>query len=117
MKLAKLICIGGNKLTNQEETNWITLVDEEGHEHRFDLLNIVEVESAKYAVMIPEFQEPESDQEEAVIFRIETDEEGEEVLVDIEDDDEFAKVCEALDELELDDDEEEDNTLPEQDNQ
>ena len=102
-------------MTNQEETNWITLVDEEGHEHRFDLLNIVEVESAKYAVMIPEFQEPESDQEEAVIFRIETDEEGEEVLVDIEDDDEFAKVCEALDELELDD--EEDNTVPEQDNQ
>ena len=87
-----------------QETNWITLVDEDGHEHRFNLLNIVEVESSRYAVMIPELQEAEDDQEEAVIFRIETDAKGEEVLVDIEDDDEFARVCEALDELEMDED-------------
>jgi Protein of unknown function (DUF1292). len=96
-----------------QETNWITLVDEEGHEHRFNLLNIVEIDNAKYAVMIPEIQESEAEQDEAVIFRIDTDEEGEEVLVDIEDDDEFAKVCEALDELE----EEENNPEPEHDSQ
>jgi len=105
----------------EQETSWITLVDEEGHEHRFNLLNIVEVDSAKYAVMIPEVQEMEDDQDEAVIFRIETDEEGEEVLVDIEDDDEFAKVCEAFDELESEEDddeeEEENNSLPKHDNQ
>jgi uncharacterized protein YrzB (UPF0473 family) len=98
-----------------QETNWITLVDEEGHEHRFNLLNIVEIDNSKYAVMIPEVQESEADQEEAVIFRIDTDEEGEEVLVDIEDDDEFAKVCEALDEMELE--QEDDNNQPEHDNQ
>lgn len=90
-----------------QETNVITLVDEEGHEHRFTLLNVIEVESAKYAVMIPEHQEAANEEEEeAVIFRIETDAEGEEVLVDIEDDDEFAKVCEALDELDEEDDDE-----------
>ncbi|MGE5582804.1 MAG: DUF1292 domain-containing protein [Bacillota bacterium] len=88
---------------SNQEINWITLVDEEGHEHRFNLLNIVEVENARYAVMIPELQETE-EEEEAVIFRIEADAEGEEVLVDIEDDDEFARVCEALDELELEED-------------
>jgi putative holliday junction resolvase len=93
----------------EQEINWITLVDEEGHEHRFNLLNIVEMESAKYAVMVPEVQE--SDEEEAVIFRIETDDKGEEVLVDIEDDDEFAKVCEVLDEMvEDEDDSPEDDT-------
>jgi putative holliday junction resolvase len=98
-----------------QETNWITLVDEEGHEHRFNLLNIVEVDKAKYAVMIPEIQESEEEQEEAVIFRIETDDEGEEVLVDIEDDDEFAKVCEVLDEMDLDEAEEDDHDHGEQD--
>ncbi len=82
----------------EQEINWITLVDEEGHEHRFNLLNIVEVEDAKYAVMVPEVQDSVDD-EEAVIFRIETDDKGEEVLVDIEDDDEFARVCEVLDEM------------------
>jgi putative Holliday junction resolvase len=88
----------GGAIVSDQETNWITLVDEEGQEHRFNLLNIVEVEDAKYAVMVPETQENE-EEEEAVIFKIETDEKGEEVLVDIEDDDEFAKVCEALEEM------------------
>ncbi len=101
----------------EQETNWITLVDEEGHEHRFNLLNIVEVDEAKYAVMVPEEQESEEEQEEAVIFRIEADEEGEEVLVDIEDDDEFAKVCEALDELEESDEEEDSPSVTKQENQ
>ncbi len=100
-----------------QETNWITLVDEEGHEHRFNLLNIVEVDEAKYAVMVPEEQDSEEDQEEAVIFRIEADEEGEEVLVDIEDDDEFAKVCEALDELEEADEEDDSPSVTKQENQ
>lgn len=82
----------------EQETNWITLVDEEGHEHRFNLLNVLEVDGLKYAVMLPEVPQ-EEEEEEAVIFRIDTDEAGEDVLVDIEDDDEFAKVCEALEEL------------------
>ena len=82
----------------EQETNWITLVDEDGHEHRFNLLNVLEVDGLKYAVMLPEVPQ-EEEEEEAVIFRIDTDEAGEDVLVDIEDDDEFAKVCEALEEL------------------
>ena len=92
-----------------EETNWITLVDEEGKEHRFTLLNIVEMEGNKYAVMVPEEAGEDVEEEEAVIFRIETDENGEEVLVDIEDDAEFNKVCELLDDMlfeEEDEDEE-----------
>jgi putative Holliday junction resolvase len=89
----------------EQEENWITLVDEEGQEHRFNLLNVVEVEGMKYAVMVPDVHEAEED-EEAVIFRVETDEEGEEVLVDIDDDEEFSKVCDVL--AEFIDEEEED---------
>ena len=81
----------------EQENNWITLVDEEGHEHRFNLLNVLEVDGLKYAVMVPEVSQ--GDEEEAVVFRIDTDEAGEEILVDIEDDDEFAKVCEVLEDL------------------
>jgi uncharacterized protein YrzB (UPF0473 family) len=97
----------------EQEINWIVLVDEDGHEHRFNLLDIVEVEGGKYAVMVPEIQNTANDEEEeeAVIFRIETDENGEEVLVDIEDDDEFIKVREVLDEMY----EEDDDELPEDD--
>lgn len=99
----------------EQEINWVVLVDEEGHEHRFNLLDIVEVDGAKYAVMVPENQNTvtNEDEEEAVIFRIENDENGEEVLMDIEDDEEFVKVREVLDEMyEYEDEDEE---LPEGD--
>jgi uncharacterized protein YrzB (UPF0473 family) len=85
-----------------EENNVITLVDDDGNEHRFDLLNIVEVDEIRYAVMIPEgakLEGSDEEEEEAVIFRIETDDDGEEVLVDIEDDVEFEKVCDYLDQM------------------
>jgi uncharacterized protein YrzB (UPF0473 family) len=90
----------------EQETNWITLVDEDGHEHRFNLLNVLEVDGLKYAVMLPEVPQDEEEDEEAVIFRIDTDEAGEEVLVDIEDDQEFAKVCEVLEDMYQEDEEE-----------
>lgn len=96
----------------EQDNNWVTLVDEEGHEHRFNLLNIVEMEGVKYAVMVPELQQNEED-EEAVIFRLETDGTGDEVLVDIEDDDEFAKVCELLDTMNEEAEEEEETDQPE----
>lgn len=87
----------------EQETNWITLVDEDGHEHRFNLLNVLEVDGLKYAVMLPEAADEED--EEAIIFRIDTDEAGEEVLVDIEDDNEFDKVCQVLEDMYEEDEE------------
>lgn len=76
-----------------EEMNIITLVDEKGNEHCFNLLKILEIDNMKYAVLAPEDQE--EDDKEAVIFRVETDK-GEEILVGIEDDNELSKVCEVL---------------------
>jgi uncharacterized protein YrzB (UPF0473 family) len=104
---------------SEEESNVITLVDDDGKEHRFDLLNIVEVDRIRYAVMIPEGTDLESseeeennddEEEEAVIFRLETDEDGEEVLVDIEDDAEFEKVCDYLDQMMEEEEEEPENS-------
>jgi putative Holliday junction resolvase len=93
-----------------EESSVITLVDEEGNEHRFDLINVVELDENRYAVMVPEATAVENaeEDEEAVIFRIETDDEGEEILVDIEDDEEFERVCDYLDQL-MDEEEETDD--------
>lgn len=94
-------------MSKAEESNKITLIDEDNVEHQFILLNVVEMDGAKYAVMVPEEEMTEEEEQEAVIFRIETDENGEEVLVDIEDDEEFAKVCDLLDELMAEDEDEE----------
>ncbi|NLW08229.1 MAG: DUF1292 domain-containing protein [Firmicutes bacterium] len=73
---------------------FLVLVDEEGEEHRYSLERIVELDEKKYVVMIPEIQEGE--EEEAHVFRLEVEKDGEEVLVDVEDE-ELDKIQELLD--------------------
>ncbi|MBO8125850.1 MAG: DUF1292 domain-containing protein [Firmicutes bacterium] len=78
----------------------LTLVDEEGQEHEFQLLNMLEIKDKRYAVLIP-LDEEDNDKEEgtAVVLRVEEDENGEEYLTDIADDEEFNMVVEALEAL------------------
>lgn len=68
----------------------ITLQDEDGAEHRFNIVDIVEVERRRYAVLLPEDEEDAA----AVIFRMESDDR----LVPIEDDEELTRVMAALEE-------------------
>lgn len=90
----------------------ITLIDEEGIEQDFVIVDVIDVDEQRYAILVP--QEDDQEDAEARILRIDVNDNGEEVLVDIEDDDEFDRVIEALDELDdddiyFDDDEEEDD--------
>lgn len=75
-----------------EESDVITLQDEEGLEHRFNIVDIVEVDRHKYAVLLPEDEEDAA----AVIFRVERDDH----LIPIEDDEELSRVMAALEETE-----------------
>ena len=94
---------------NDPET--ITLLDESGEETEFEVLGVITVEDTDYAILIPIYEDEEEEEEEdqAYIFRIDTDENGEEVLSEVEDDEEFEMVKDAWetlceDELELDED-------------
>ncbi|AYO30736.1 MAG: hypothetical protein PWR06_1968 [Thermoanaerobacteraceae bacterium] len=77
-----------------DEKETITLYDEDGQETEFEVLGVVNVEDNDYAILVP-LDESESEDEEAYIFRIDADENGEEVLTEVEDDDEFEAVREA----------------------
>ncbi|MBQ6807793.1 MAG: DUF1292 domain-containing protein [Firmicutes bacterium] len=70
----------------------ITLIDEEGVEHEFEVEAFLEVDDEKYAVLIPQSDEYMN---EAVIMRFGLDDEGEEVLFDIESDEEWERVADA----------------------
>ncbi|MEW6458582.1 DUF1292 domain-containing protein [Candidatus Desulforudis audaxviator] len=70
----------------------ITLIDEEGVEHDFTVLDILEVDGTEYAILIPVDDEEQED--EVVIFKFTEDDEGNEILVEIEDD-EWEKVADA----------------------
>lgn len=75
-------------------SDMITLIDEEGVEHEFEVEAFLEVDDEKYAVLIPQSDEYV---DEAVIMRFGLDDNGEEVLFDIESDEEWERVADAYD--------------------
>ncbi|MCY0882172.1 MAG: Holliday junction resolvase RuvX [Firmicutes bacterium] len=91
----------------EDEDEIITLTDENGKEHEFVVVDVIEVEEKEYAILLP-IDTEEEEEAEAVILRLEKDAEGDDVLVDIDDDQEWEKVAQAYEEL-LDEDDEDDD--------
>lgn len=80
-------------MAEPEET--ITLVDEEGVEHDFTLINVIEVDGCEYAILLP----VDDEDDEAIVLRFTQDEEGNDILMDIEDDEEWEKVVDTWEEM------------------
>lgn len=74
------------------EGEFYTLTDDEGNESEFELIATAEVDGAIYLALVPG-----GETEEYVILKKELDENGEEMLVTIEDDEEFDKVADFFD--------------------
>ena len=76
----------------------VTLTDDEGKEYTFEILDAIESDMGRYLAMLPPFEDPNEqlqDSGELVIVKVE-EENGEEYMVDIEDDDEYETVSEAF---------------------
>lgn len=79
-----------------EEDQIIETVDENGNVVKFELFDIVEVDEKEYALLLPADEE---DADEVVLMKITKD--GEEYLFEtIEDDEEFEKVAEYVENME-----------------
>ena len=73
----------------------ITVTDEKGKEHTFEILDRIETDDAKYAALVPVYDDAEAlleDDGELIILRVEEEEDGETYLCPIEDDDEFDEI-------------------------
>ena len=82
------------------QSEYYTLTDEEGNELQFEVIGSAELNGIKYYAMIPVDDQPEEeDVYEYVILKSELDEDGEEVLVTIDDDDEFDDVADYFDDM------------------
>jgi len=79
-----------------EGADVITLLDEDGTEHEFNIVDVLDVDERRYAILQPMSAGEESDT--AVIFRMEDD-----TLVTIEDDAEFERVRQAFEDTHADD--------------
>lgn len=82
-----------------ENENLIETVDEEGNKVSFELVDIVTVDDVEYALLLPTEKEDDEEEGELLVMRLKKD--GEEFSFEaIEDDDEFDKVAEYIEELE-----------------
>ena len=94
----------------EERNEILTLVDEEGKEHLFSVVDLIMVEEKEYAILMP-FEAPDAEEtdgaaDEAIIFRVVQDEEGQ-ILMVVEDDEEWENVATAWEERANDLDEDE----------
>lgn len=103
-------------MEKEPEGSLITLLDENGKEREFEHLASLDYNGSTYVALIPAFQEPEELIEgdgDLVILKIVEDDGGEDVLVTIDDDEEFDAVSAEFEKLLeneyeiLDDDDEE----------
>lgn len=83
-------------MTNQND-ELIETIDENGNKVTFELIDIVTVDDIEYALLLP--KDVEDEEGEILVMRLKK--EGEEFTFEaIEDDDEFNKVAEYIEELE-----------------
>ncbi|GAB6876061.1 Holliday junction resolvase RuvX [Thermaerobacter litoralis] len=85
---------GGARMDLPEERRIVTFRDENGEEQQFVVIDLVEMNDRKYAIVA----DPD-DEEEAFIFRLLHEDDGTPVLVEIEDDEEWDAVAEAWEDM------------------
>ena len=81
-------------------TNIVSVLDDEGNEHQFELLDAIETDDGRYVALLPVYSEAEAaieDDGELVILEVVNDE-GEDLLVPIEDDETFDEIAEIFEE-------------------
>jgi putative holliday junction resolvase len=90
----------GKGLDHKEEI--LTLLDEDGIEHSFEVIDILQVNERDYAILLPldagQTMDSEARDDEAIIFRIEEEGEENQTLMAVEDEEEWEQVAAAWEE-------------------
>lgn len=82
---------------DEELENIIVLNDENGKEVQFEFLDLIELDSEEYVVLLPVVEEGEEDEGEVVILKVEDSEsEDEESYVSVDDEETLSKVFEIF---------------------
>lgn len=90
-----------NNKDNLFENDYFTLTDEDGNEIEFEMIGECEKDGERYFAMIPvedESKANDSDICEYIILKL-AEEDGEEVLVTVDDDDELDDIADYFDDL------------------
>lgn len=80
---------------NDMAADLYTLVDEEGVEQTFEMIDVMDVGDDRYYALVPYYDDPTKELEadtELVILKSEFDENDEEILASIDNDEEYEKI-------------------------
>ena len=80
--------------------NIVSVLDDEGNEHQFELLDAIETDDGRYVALLPIYSDADEaieDDGELVILEV-VDENGDDLLVPIEDDETFDEIAEIFEE-------------------
>ena len=86
-------------MNGEELDNIVILNDEEGHEVKFEFLDLIELDEEEYVVLLPVDEDGEEDEGEVVILKVEDNDEDEldeESYVSIDDEETLNKVFEIF---------------------
>ena len=77
----------------------VSVVDEEGNQHQFEILDAIETDEARYVALVPVLdpQAAVEDDGELIVLQVVT-EDGEDLLVPIEDEEEFDEIAAIFEE-------------------
>lgn len=84
-----------DEIMEDMEPDLYTLVDEEGNEKVFELIDVLEDEGKAYFALIPHVETPEEllADCELVVLAVTTDDNGNEILAPIESDEEYERIA------------------------
>ena len=78
----------------------VTVLDDEGNEHQFELVDAIETDDGRYVALLPVYDNPAdsvNDDGELIILEVK-EEDGEELLVPIEEESTFEDIAEIFEE-------------------
>ena len=87
-------------MVDDYESEIVTVLDEDGKEHKFELLDAIETEDGRYVALLPVYHDPSDivdDDGELIILEVQG-ENGEDTLVTIEDEKLFDEIAEIFEE-------------------
>lgn len=81
---------------NNEFENVLMFQDEEGNDVELEIIDAFEISQTQYVALVPVEEPAEEQEEEVFLMRIESDENGEDILVQVTDDEELETVFETF---------------------
>ncbi len=87
-------------MADEYGANLVSVLDDEGNEHQFEILDAIETDDGRYMALLPVYDDPSdsvNDDGELIILEV-VEENGEDMLVPIEDDDTFEEIASIFEE-------------------